>query len=133
MRRVRPTGSHGVACGFPYVILEIEVPMALMSDRSFDDWLAEYELGHQHPVNRRCHTIGIPLIVLSFLAIVPALWIPPVWWFVGALFLTGWTFQFIGHAYEGKPPEFLKDWRFLFVGVRWWLWKLRSAKAARAG
>jgi hypothetical protein len=34
--------------------------------------------------------------------------------------------QLIGHAYEGKPPEFVKDWRFLFVGVRWWLWKLRT-------
>jgi hypothetical protein len=25
---------------------------------------------------------------------------------------------------EGKPPEFLHDWRFLFVGLRWWLAKL---------
>jgi len=23
--------------------------------------------------------------------------------------------------HRGKPPEFLKDWRFLLVGLRWWL------------
>jgi hypothetical protein len=34
--------------------------------------------------------------------------------------------QFIGHFVEGKPPEFFKDWRFLFVGLRWWLAKLRG-------
>jgi len=30
------------------------------------------------------------------------------------------------HAIEGKPPEFLKDWRFLLVGSRWWLAKMRG-------
>jgi uncharacterized membrane protein YGL010W len=110
-----------------------EVPVALMSERSFDEWLDQYEQSHQHPINRRCHTVGIPLIVLSLLAIVPALWLPPLWWFVGASFVSGWALQFIGHAYERKPPEFLKDWRFLFVGVRWWLWKVRSGSAARRG
>ena len=34
--------------------------------------------------------------------------------------------QFLGHAVEGKPPEFLKDWRFLFVGLRWWFAKIRG-------
>jgi uncharacterized membrane protein YGL010W len=37
------------------------------------------------------------------------------------LFFLGWLFQFLGHAFEGKPPEFFKDWRFLFVGLQWWL------------
>ena len=44
-------------------------------------------------------------------------------WGIG-LFVVGWVFQFIGHAFEGKPPEFLKDWRFLFVGLRWWFAKM---------
>jgi uncharacterized membrane protein YGL010W len=43
-----------------------------------------------------------------------------------ALFILGWTFQFVGHYVEGKPPEFFKDWRFLFVGLRWWVAKLRG-------
>jgi uncharacterized membrane protein YGL010W len=40
------------------------------------------------------------------------------------MFVLGWVFQFVGHAVEGKPPEFLHDWRFLFVGLRWWFAKL---------
>jgi hypothetical protein len=34
--------------------------------------------------------------------------------------------QFVGHAFEGKPPEFFRDWRFLFVGLRWWVAKMRG-------
>ena len=32
----------------------------------------------------------------------------------------------VGHGFEGKPPEFLKDPRFLFVGLRWWFAKVRG-------
>jgi uncharacterized membrane protein YGL010W len=98
--------------------------MALMSDRSMDDWVAQYELSHRHPVNRACHTFGIPLIASSVLGAVPALFVPVLWWPVGAAFGIGWGLQFLGHAVEGKPPEFLRDWRFLFVGLRWWLRKV---------
>jgi uncharacterized membrane protein YGL010W len=42
------------------------------------------------------------------------------------MFLVGWGFQFLGHAVEGKPPEFLHDCRFLFVGLRWWVAKMRG-------
>jgi len=42
------------------------------------------------------------------------------------MFVVGWVLQFVGHAAEGKPPEFFHDWRFLFVGLRWWLAKLRG-------
>ena len=46
-------------------------------------------------------------------------------WALG-LFVLGWIFQFVGHAFEGKPPEFFSDWRFLFVGVRWWWAKIHG-------
>jgi uncharacterized membrane protein YGL010W len=36
------------------------------------------------------------------------------------------TLQFVGHYFEGKPPEFFHDWRFLLVGLRWWLAKIRG-------
>jgi len=49
-----------------------------------------------------------------------------LWPWALALFVVGWIFQFVGHWYEKKPPEFLKDWRFLFVGLRWWFAKLRG-------
>jgi uncharacterized membrane protein YGL010W len=100
--------------------------MALMSPRTWPDWLARYAESHQHPTNRLCHTIGIPLVVAS-VAFVPALVVvPQLWPLAAGLFIVGWSFQFVGHAYEGKPPEFTKDWRFLFVGVRWWLAKARG-------
>lgn len=89
-----------------------------------DEWIVRYESSHQHPVNRACHTIGIPMIVFSLVlgavsVVIPVLRLPAL-----ALFAFGWVLQFIGHAFEGKPPEFLRDWRFLFVGFRWWLMKI---------
>jgi uncharacterized membrane protein YGL010W len=104
----------------------VEVTMTLMSTRTWDDWIREYALSHQHPVNRRCHTIGIPLIALSVPLFAAALAVHRLWPLPVALFVVGWIFQFVGHAYEGKGPEFMKDWRFLFVGLRWWLAKVRG-------
>jgi uncharacterized membrane protein YGL010W len=100
--------------------------MALLSTRSWDEWISEYSQSHQHPMNRLCHSVGIPMICLSFLtlplvAILRGFWAVPVF-----LFGVGWIFQFVGHAYERKRPEFMKDWRFLFVGVRWWLAKIQG-------
>jgi uncharacterized membrane protein YGL010W len=107
--------------------------MALMSTRSWNDWIAEYGQGHLHPANRLCHTIGIPLIALSGVALLVGLGtlllgidVRGIWALAAALFVVGWIFQFIGHAYEGKPPEFFKDWRFLLVGLRWWIAKMRG-------
>ena len=93
----------------------------IFGDRSTDDRIARYEESHKDPVNRVFHTFGIPMIALS----IPLLLIAPFrrgcWKIAVGLFLTGWVFQFVGHAFEGRPPEFFKDWRFLFVGLRWWL------------
>ena len=47
-------------------------------------------------------------------------------WVGLGLFVLGWALQFLGHWYEGKPPEFLSDWRFLLVGSRWWAAKMRG-------
>ncbi len=93
----------------------------MFGNKSVDEWIADYELGHQHPMNRLTHLFGIPMIAVSLLLI-------PLWFVAGepwkylppSLFVIGWIFQFVGHAFEGKPPEFFKDWRFLFVGLRWW-------------
>ncbi len=37
----------------------------MLGGRSWDEWIARYGQSHRHPVNRFCHTVGIPLIVLS--------------------------------------------------------------------
>jgi uncharacterized membrane protein YGL010W len=97
-----------------------------LGNRGWDEWIAQYSLSHQNGVNRLCHTAGIPLIALSIL-LTPLLLIHVAWWrWLVLLFLGGWTLQFVGHAFEGKPPEFFRDWRFLFVGLRWWFAKLRG-------
>lgn len=98
----------------------------LLGDKSPDEWIAQYGLSHQHPVNRLCHTLGIPLIALSIPLFVTALFVRGFWPVPLALLVIGWIFQFVGHAVEGKPPEFLHDWRFLFVGLRWWVAKIRG-------
>jgi uncharacterized membrane protein YGL010W len=99
----------------------------MLGNRTWDEWIAQYARSHEHPVNRACHTIGIPLIALSLPLFVLVGLFARGWWPVpAALFVIGWVFQFIGHAVEGKPPEFFHDWRFLFVGLRWWVAKIRG-------
>ena len=94
--------------------------------RTSEEWITEYARSHQHPLNRLFHSVGIPMIVLALALFAAAILVHPLWpWAVG-LFVIGWGFQFAGHALEGKPPEFFRDWRFLFVGVRWWLAKMRG-------
>lgn len=93
------------------------MPRKLISD----DLVIRYAASHQHRLNQLCHMIGIPLIVGSLGLAVAGLWRIAI----GA-WLAGWALQFVGHAFERKPPEFFKDWRFLFVGLRWWLAKVRG-------
>jgi uncharacterized membrane protein YGL010W len=50
-----------------------------------------------HPINRACHTIGIPMIALSVLVAGAALFVGGLWRWALALFVVGWVFQFIGH------------------------------------
>jgi uncharacterized membrane protein YGL010W len=98
----------------------------MLGGKSWDEWIAQYARSHQNPVNRICHTFGIPLIVLSLPVFLLAIWIDGLWIAALALFVGGWLLQFVGHAVEGKPPEFFHDWRFLLVGVRWWVAKMRG-------
>lgn len=100
----------------------------MMGGRTNEQWIAQYASSHQHPVNRLCHTFGIPMIVASLVLGVAAFFVPiPNFWMVPVgLFVVGWILQFIGHYFEGKPPEFFTDWRFLFVGVRWWMAKMKG-------
>src|SRR5437764_13800018 len=98
----------------------------MLGNRSNEEWIAEYATAHTHPVNRVCHTIGIPMIAISVVLGLASFFVAGLWRWALALFVIGWIFQFVGHYYEKKPPEFFKDWRFLFVRVRWCLAKLRG-------
>jgi uncharacterized membrane protein YGL010W len=96
----------------------------MLGNRSWEDWIREYSRSHKNPINCACHSIGIPMIALSVLICPLIFWHIRLWVLAVSLFVVGWIFQFIGHAFEGKPPEFLRDWRFLFVGLRWWFAKM---------
>jgi uncharacterized membrane protein YGL010W len=98
----------------------------MLGGRPWSEWIAQYSLSHQHPVNRFCHTLGIPLIALSIPLVLVAIVVPGLWPVPLTMFIVGWVLQFVGHAFEGKPPEFFHDWRFLFVGLRWWIAKIRG-------
>jgi uncharacterized membrane protein YGL010W len=102
--------------------------LGVSGGRTSQQWIAQYSSSHQHPVNRAFHTLGIPTILLSIAVFVASVFYHRLWLYGLGLFLMGWIFQFIGHAFEGKPPEFFQDWRFLFVGVRWW-WAKINGKA----
>jgi uncharacterized membrane protein YGL010W len=75
----------------------------------------DYKRDHQHPMNKATHMVGIPMIIASL----PLMFfVPPVG--IG-LFVLGWILQFIGHAFEGKPPSFFRDPTFLLVGATWYV------------
>jgi uncharacterized membrane protein YGL010W len=98
----------------------------VLGNQPMSAWIAQYAQSHRHPVNRLCHTVGIPLIAASVPLFVVALFVHRLWPVPTAMFVVGWLFQFVGHAVEGKPPEFFHDWRFLFVGLRWWVAKIQG-------
>ncbi len=100
----------------------------MLGARTREQWVAQYATSHQNRVNRACHTLGIPIILISLLMFAVSIFLHGLWPYALGLFVVGWIFQFIGHAFEGKPPEFFQDWRFLFVGVRWW-WAKMNGKA----
>lgn len=97
---------------------------SVLGKRTSEQWIAQYSRSHQHPVNLLFHTFGIPTILLSLAVFVVALFVHGLWMIGLGLFALGWFLQIVGHVFEGKPPEFLRDWRFLFVGVRWWWAKM---------
>jgi uncharacterized membrane protein YGL010W len=99
---------------------------AMLGGRTNEQWIAQYASSHRNRVNRVCHTLGIPIILVSLAVFLGSIAIHRLWPYALAFFVLGWIFQFIGHAFEGKPPEFFSDWRFLFVGVRWWWAKIHG-------
>ena len=99
------------------------------------EWTAlmrAYELDHSDPRNQACHRVGIPLIAASVPIGATIVGLP----LAAGLFTTGWAFQFVGHAFEGKKPSFVDDKRNLIVGLLWWLKKsganIRLADGAEA-
>jgi uncharacterized membrane protein YGL010W len=133
--------------------------------------LAEYGTYHRDKRNLVCHEIGIPLIVLSIVALMRLAHAGPVdlamlalvavsiyyfrlagfaalgavallvvlyfvslfvsWPVAVGMFVVGWIFQFVGHAYEGKSPAFLTNIQHLLVGPLWIVAVLQARLAPR--
>ena len=85
-------------------------------------FMETYKAKHQHPLNKLCHSIGIPMIVISL-----PLFFFIKWYWALAIFVVGWIFQFVGHAIEGNQPAFFKNPTYLLVGP---MWLLKHAAAA---
>ena len=83
--------------------------------------IENYKSKHQHPLNKLCHAIGIPLITIAL----PMFFFS--WRWALALFVVGWILQFVGHAIEGNRPAFFKSPIYFLVGP-WWL--IRRAATA---
>lgn len=94
--------------------------------KSLSEWIDEYEASHRHPVNRVCHAIGIPTVIVSTLMLVLSFLFPKLFLPGLALFIAAWAAQIVGHRFEGKAPKFTQDWRFFFVCVAWWISSLRK-------
>jgi uncharacterized membrane protein YGL010W len=78
--------------------------------------ISYYQSQHQHPLNKLCHAIGIPMITVAW----PLFFF---WWrWALVLFVTGWILQFVGHAIEGNRPAFFQNPLYFLVGP-WWLMK----------
>jgi uncharacterized membrane protein YGL010W len=94
--------------------------MPLMKlNAEWTDLMRKYEGDHQDPRNQACHKVGIPLIAASIPIGATVVGLP----LAAAMFTTGWAFQFVGHAFEGKKPSFVEDRRNLAIGLLWWLKK----------
>src|SRR5256885_7517633 len=80
----------------------------MLGNKPLETWIAEYSRSHQHPVNRVCHTFGIPTIALSLpLFVATAFW-HRLWPVPASLFLLGWAFhdeQRHGHGPQTMPES----------------------------
>jgi len=89
------------------------------------EYIENYRRVHRHPVNQALHAVGIPMIVVSLV------WVFFNWKIGVALFVIGWILQFVGHAFEGKPPAFLSNPKYLIIGPMWLVqkgWKKLTGK-----
>jgi uncharacterized membrane protein YGL010W len=67
-------------------------------------------------------TIGLTLLLVLVRWLDTLTW--PLWLTCLVIFIVGWIGQFIGHAYEGRRPSFMKDLQFLLIGPLWLLGNL---------
>jgi len=75
-----------------------------------DSFIESYKAKHRHPLNKLCHSLGIPMIVVSL----PLFFFQ--WRVALAMIVVGWILQFLGHVIEGNQPAFFRNPVYLLVG-----------------
>ncbi|HKP36008.1 MAG TPA: DUF962 domain-containing protein [Pyrinomonadaceae bacterium] len=78
-----------------------------------DSFIENYKAQHQHPANKFCHIVGIPMITFAF----PLFFFN--WRWALGIFVAGWILQFAGHAIEGNQPAFFKNPVYVLIGPLW--------------
>jgi uncharacterized membrane protein YGL010W len=51
----------------------------MLGDRTAEQWIAQYASSHQNRVNRVCHTLGIPTILLSLAVFLGSIFVRRFW------------------------------------------------------
>src|SRR5213080_2676268 len=87
--------------------------LASVEPRMHQSLVDSYKSQHQHPLNKLCHMIGVPMITISW----PLFFFK--WRWALALFVAGWVLQIVGHAIEGNRPAFLRNPLYFFVAPVW--------------
>lgn len=82
-----------------------------------------YEETHQHPVNRKLHIVGIPIILGGTAGLLLFRPYRPAWILSAGAFAFGWALNFIGHGlFEKNAPAFADD-PLSFVAGPVWDWQ----------
>ena len=98
----------------------------MLGGRPYDELMKAYIGDHQNPTNKVFHLIGIPIVVITVGLWLIAPYFEGVWLWALVATPIGIALQLIGHRFEGKPPSAASDWRFLIIGVAWWLRAVRG-------
>lgn len=93
----------------------------MLGGRPREVLLAQYIAEHQNPINKRFHMVGIPTVVAAVVLWIAAPFVAGAWIWAAILSVIGYALQMIGHRFEGKPPSATSDWRFLLIGLGWWV------------
>jgi len=86
----------------------------MMGNRTSEQWVAQYSTSHTHPLNRVCHTFGIPMIALSLPLFVPSLSVRGFWPLPVALYSAALFCLTEGRAYSAAE---YRAWRGLTDGM----------------
>ena len=80
----REFSERGYAATATRSIAELDASRSKLMQADEDD--------HRNPVNRACHTVGIPLIAASIPVAATVVGLPAA----AGMFAVGWTFQLVG-------------------------------------